>query len=260
MEPEEYEYYGLMATTWDLFRGDTSGWADRFFFRDLILQSGQPALDVGCGTGRLRLDFASSGLDVDGVDISLEMLDLCRGRAADLALSPGLYRQAMEELDLPRRYRTIIVPSSSFQLVLEPRLAAEAMRRFYAHLLPGGVLAMPFMTIWQEGMPLEKDWEPSGEQVRPEDGAVVRRWSRSRYDLLEQLEHTEDRYEVRLEGKVLAVEHHHRSPATRGYSQEQAIKLYQDAGFRDLQIYHEFSFEPASPGDSIFTVVGTRKE
>ena len=257
---QDYEYRGLMAATWDLFRGDTSGWADRFFFRDLILESGQPALDVGCGTGRLLLDYVSSGLDVDGVDVSPDMLALCRHRAAERGLSPRLYRQAMEELDLPRRYQTIIVPSSSFQLVIEPRAAAEAMRRFYAHLLPGGVLAMPFLTIWQEGKPLETDWEPSGEQVRPKDGALVRRWSRTRYDPATQLEHTEDRYEVSLNAEILAAEHHHRSPATRGYTQEQAVRLYQDAGFRDIQLYQEFSFEPATAGDSIYTVVGTRKE
>jgi ubiquinone/menaquinone biosynthesis C-methylase UbiE len=257
---EAYEYHGLMATTWDLFRGDTSSWPDRFFFRDLILESGQPALDVGCGTGRLLLDYVAAGLDVDGVDISPEMLDLCRRRAAELGLSPSLYQQAMEELDLPRRYRTIIVPSSSFQLLIEPRLAAKAMERFYAHLLPGGVLAMPFLTIWQEGNPLETDWEPSGEHIRPEDGALVRRWSRNRYDPAGQLEHTEDRYEVSLNGEVIAREHHRRSPATRAYSQEQAVRLYREAGFGDMQVYHEFSFEPATAGDALFTIVGTRKE
>ncbi|MBI3975988.1 MAG: class I SAM-dependent methyltransferase, partial [Armatimonadetes bacterium] len=41
-----YEYRGLLAATWDLLRGDTSQWEDRFFFRDLILDYGQPVLDV----------------------------------------------------------------------------------------------------------------------------------------------------------------------------------------------------------------------
>jgi hypothetical protein len=27
----EYEYSGLMAATWDLFRGDTTNWEDKFF-------------------------------------------------------------------------------------------------------------------------------------------------------------------------------------------------------------------------------------
>ena len=72
--PEDYEYQGLMAQTWDLLRGDTSVWPDRPFYRAIIEQRDGPALDVGCGTGRLLLDYLQSGLDVDGIDNSPEML------------------------------------------------------------------------------------------------------------------------------------------------------------------------------------------
>src|SRR5215210_3745151 len=108
----DYEYRGLLAESWDLLRGDTSGWADRPFWRQLIEQSGQPALDVGCGTGRILLDYLAQGIEIEGVDNSPEMLALCRRRAAELGLAPVLYQQEMDELDLPRRYRTIVVPSS----------------------------------------------------------------------------------------------------------------------------------------------------
>jgi hypothetical protein len=40
MLEKDYEYRGLMASTWDLFRGDTSAWHDRFFFKDMIEQTG----------------------------------------------------------------------------------------------------------------------------------------------------------------------------------------------------------------------------
>jgi len=255
---QDFEYRGLMAANWDLFRGDTSNWEDRFFFLDVVRKYGQPALDVGCGTGRLLLDFLSQGMDVDGVDISPEMLALCHHKAAKLGLKPNSSRQRMESLGLPRKYQTIIVPSSSFQLLTDPGLAAEAMGRFFAHLLPGGALAMPFMLIWKEGEPTQTHWEARGEEVRPEDGATVRRWSRASYGVEAQLEHTEDRYEVTLNGSVIAVEHHRRSPATRWYTQTQAVQLYHDAGFTNIQICKEFSFEPAVETDSLFSVLGTK--
>jgi SAM-dependent methyltransferase len=77
--PEDYEYRGLMAQAWDLLRGDTSGWPDRAFYRSFIEQRGGAALDVGCGTGRLLLDYLQAGLDVDGVDNSPEMLAIPHG-------------------------------------------------------------------------------------------------------------------------------------------------------------------------------------
>jgi ubiquinone/menaquinone biosynthesis C-methylase UbiE len=260
MTDPDYEYRGLMALFWDFFRGDTSTWEDRFLFLEIIRRYGQPVLDVGCGTGRILLDFMSQGIDIDGIDNSPEMLDLCRQKALAQSLNPTLHLGQMESLDLPRRYQVILVPSSSFQLLTDPAQAAQAIRRFHDHLQPGGVLAMPFMRIHKDGDPLDSGWEQSGEKVRPEDGALVQRWSRVRYDPATRLEHTEDRYQVTLDGQVLAEEHHQRSPATRDYTAAEAIQLYRQAGFEDVQVISGFSkdFEPVKPDDWIVTVIGLR--
>jgi ubiquinone/menaquinone biosynthesis C-methylase UbiE len=263
-EAVAYEYRGLMASTWDLLRGDTSRWPDRSFFLEVIRASGQPALDVGCGSGRLLLDYLARGIDVDGVDISPEMLELCRQKAEQGGLKPALFQQEMETLDLPRRYRTIIVPSSSFQLLTEPATAAGAMKRFFDHLAPGGMLVMPFMVLWTGSAlvdsveVVEGEWKQVAERARPEDGALVRRWSRSTYDLAGQLEHSEDRYEVRRGDEVIAYEEHRRSPATRWYTQEQATTLYRQAGFDDVRLVSGFTWQPAKPDDTLFCVMGMR--
>lgn len=255
MSQADYEYGGLMASFWDLLRGDTSKWSDRFFYMEVIRKSGQPALDVGCGTGRLLLDFMEQGIDIDGVDNSPEMLAICREKAEKLGLHPTIYQQTMESLDIPRRYRTIIVPSSSFQLLTDLADAQRAMSRFFAHLQPGGTLVMPFMEIW-DGRALVA--EHTTEKVRPEDGAVVRRRSRSTFDVENQLEHTEDLYEVIRDGQLIASEQHRRSPATRWYTREQARVLYEEAGFENVHMTGDFTFNPATEQDRIVCVFGTR--
>jgi ubiquinone/menaquinone biosynthesis C-methylase UbiE len=258
LEDNDYEYRDLLAATWDLLRGDTTQWPDRFFYREFINHHGGQVLDVGCGTGRLLLDYMMDGVEIDGVDNSPEMLALCRKRARELGLKPTLFQQSMEELDLPRRYQIIFVPSSSFQLVTDLNSAKRTMNRFYQHLESGGLLIMPFMLIWHQGTPLETDWVQDAEKERPEDGFVIRRWSRARYDVKNQLEHTETRFEASSEGKIIASESHNRSPATRWYSQSQASDLYNQAGFTDLRVFSEFSHEPASDVDTIFSVVGKK--
>jgi ubiquinone/menaquinone biosynthesis C-methylase UbiE len=259
MSTTDYEYQGLMAELWDLFRGDTSTWADRMLYRELIRETGEPVLDVGCGTGRILVDFLQDNVDIDGVDNSPEMLDLCRQKAEALGLHPKLYLQWMETLELPRRYRTILVPSSSFQLIVEPEKARQAMQRFYAHLLPGGSLIMPFMLLQQEGGALDSGWYQTGEKTRSSDGAVAKRWSRSSFDVENQLEHTLDRYELSLNGQVIAAEEHSRSPATRWYTQAQVIELYKAAGFDTVRLLKEFTMEPASGEDTrLFTAIGSR--
>jgi ubiquinone/menaquinone biosynthesis C-methylase UbiE len=258
MTDPNYEYSGLMARSWDLLRGDTSRWEDRFYFLDVIGKYGQPVLDVGCGTGRLLVDFLAQGIDIEGVDNSPEMLELCRQKAVALGLQARVYEQAMQSLDLPRRYQTVIVPSSSFQLLVEPGQPERAIRRFYEHLLPGGVLAMPFMHIWKGGDPLDTGWELSGEATRPENGVRVQRWSRTIYDPQTRLEHTEDRYVEEKDGQVLAEEYHQRSPATRDFTWEEVEQLYRETGFKEIIFQSQFTFEPVKPDDWIINVIGRR--
>jgi hypothetical protein len=175
-----------------------------------------------------------------------------------MRLRPILYENNMESMKLPRLYQTIIVPSSSFQLVLEPEYAQKTILNLFNHLLPGGNLVMPFMQVWKRNEPLESNWHLSGEKTRQEDGAILRRWSKSLYEPETQLEHTEDRYEVLKDGVIIASEYHVRSPATREYTQQQAIDLYRKAGFVDITVYKGFTRLPASAEDEIFSIIGKR--
>jgi len=262
---QEYEYRGLVAQAWDLLRGDYSTWPDRPFYRAIIERQGGPALDVGCGTGRLLLDYLAAALDVDGVDNSPEMLAICRekARASGIDVRGRLFEQEMESLELPRRYETIIVPSSSFQLLTDEAAARAALRRFFEHLAPGGVLVMPFMSkLWpgKETPPQMEwsDWHKIGERERPEDGATIRRWIRARYDHERQLQHEENRYEVLVAGEVVEMELNERSPAVRWYSQAQAATLLERAGFAGVRLTGGFTEEPATPADATFCVFGIR--
>ena len=262
---DDYEYRGLVAQAWDLLRGDTSGWPDLPFYREIIKRQGGPALDVGCGTGRHTLDYLAEGLDVDGVDNSPEMLALCRTKAAARGIDVGerLFHQEMDALDLPRRYATIFVPSGTFMLVLDPAAATTALKRFYEHLTPGGVLVLSFNAkLWRgRRTPPQMEWSPwevYAEQPRPEDGATVRRWIRTRYDHDQQLEHEENRYEVLRDGVVAYSEFHQRSPCVHWYTLPQAVATVAAAGLADVRATVRDTFDPAPDDELMFKVMGLR--
>lgn len=251
---EPIEYVGLMALAWDALRGDTSDWEDRHFYRALIEETGQPVLDVGCGTGRLLLDFLAQGIDVDGLEIAPDMAAILRSKAtaAGLDVDGRIHLQAMEDLSLARRYRTIIVPSSSFCLVLDPLAAAEAIRRFHEHLVPGGTLALPVYTY---DRPADETW--SKEAALP-DGRVVRRVTRAWVDADARLEHTDETYELLEDGRVVETQHQRRSPSTRGWSQDEIRDLLHGVGFVDIRLVREFTSEPAAATDELFTALARR--
>jgi 3,4-dihydroxy-2-butanone 4-phosphate synthase len=78
------------------------------------------------------------------------------------------------------------------------------------------------------------------------------------YDVARQLESTEDEYELERDGRVVAAEAHARAPATRWYTQEQAVALLREAGFTGVRLTSGFTQEPAKPEDTLFCAVGMR--
>jgi len=252
---EPYQYWGLLVSTWDLFRGDTSGWPDRPFYLDLIRRYGEPALDVGCGTGRLLLDYLAQGIDIDGADDSPEMLAGCRDRAAAAGLVANLYQQKMEALALPRRYRTIIVPSSSFQLLADPDAARRAMASFAAHLEMGGALVMPF--IDRAGLAPSDGETRVRERVRPEDGATIRRTTTSMFDDASGTESSIDVFEVIADGLVVHREEHRHDHEVRWYSRADTLALFTDVGLSVAEVRSGFTDRPATAQEEIFTVIAT---
>ena len=135
------------------------------------MESGQPALDVGCGSGRLLVRWVADGLDVDGVDVSADMIEACRVAARRVGCEPGLYVQPTHRLDLQRRYHAII-SCGAFGLGGSRADDMEGLRRLRAHLLPGGVLALDYEVgefeddRWRRWRPRLADETPPPSQAR----------------------------------------------------------------------------------------------
>jgi len=197
-------------------------------------------------------------VDIDGIEISADMLALLRAKATEAGLSVEgrLHEGAMESMDLPRRYRLVLVPSSSFQLLVDPEAAAEAMRRFHAHLEPGGTLVMPWIDLAADH-PGSADDVFEQEATLP-DGSVIRRRCRAWYDPGTGLESTDDRYELLRDGRVVAEERKVRDPAVRGYPRSAIEGLHTAAGFEPPTFLSEFSREPARGDERIVTSVARR--
>ena len=76
-------HYGLMAERWAEFITECR---EAPFFINEIARYGQPVLDLACGAGRVLLPLLRAGIDVDGCDISADMLHYCRRKAASEGL------------------------------------------------------------------------------------------------------------------------------------------------------------------------------
>jgi SAM-dependent methyltransferase len=257
-------HYGLMAQWWAEFNVDGTEIA---YFQTLIERHGQPALDVACGTGRLLLPYLRAGLDVDGCDISPDMITLCREKAEREGLSPQLYAQAMHELDLPRTYQTIIV-CGAFGIGGNREQEWEALRRLYQHLEPGGVLALdnyvPYGSArdWQYWLKenqsqLPEAWPPPRERRRMAHGSeLLLQTRRVALEPLEQLLTLQMRAEQWRDGQLVAEEE--RLLQERLYFPHELSIMLAQVGFKDIQLQGDYTETEATAEHEVVVFLATK--
>jgi SAM-dependent methyltransferase len=95
----DYAQSPLVARDYDAGLANSAlGTADLAFARNQFVTPGR-LIDLGCGTGRLLLDFAARGFSVLGVDLSEEMLHVAAAKAERAGVRVQLLKANLVELD-----------------------------------------------------------------------------------------------------------------------------------------------------------------
>lgn len=129
-------YSGVVAEWYDALIESEEN--DIKYYQKFAEESKGPVLELACGTGRLLFPYLKEGVQIDGVDVSEEMLEICKKKIDSMGLKSNLYMQDIADLDLPKQYQTIFIAGGSFQLISSFQRALRAMKKIYNHLLPGG--------------------------------------------------------------------------------------------------------------------------
>ena len=258
-------HYGVMAHWWAEF--NTSGPEIDYFRR--FAEIG-PALDLACGTGRLLLPYLRDGLDVDGSDVSADMLARCREAAEREGLAASLYAQPKHELDLPRRYRTVFM-CGGLGVGSTRAEDMQAMERVYDHLEPGGTFVLDCEVPYAEGQgwqywqheqraTLPRMPRPSGEPANRDVGSDGTEYElRSRLldvDPLEQRVSMRMQASMWRDGELVAEETY---PLTLTlYFKDEIVLMLERAGFVDVTVAAALTdAEPTADDD--FLVYTARK-
>jgi SAM-dependent methyltransferase len=257
-------HYGLVARWWAEFNTDGP---EIDYYKALIQRFGEPALDVACGTGRLLIPFLRAGIDIDGVDISSDMLALCDQKARSEGLSPRLYNQAMHELALPRKYKSIVV-CGGFALGGSRAQDQEVLNRFFHHLEPGGALLLdnylPYKDadewrywVKEERQKLPEPWPSVGARKQAKNGEEIELRGRlAAFDPLEQVATREVRAFLWRDGELLKQEEY--TLIERLYFRNELLAMLTLAGFHDIQVLAEYTEQPASADSGILIYVARK--
>jgi len=242
-------YQDELAQLYDVAVPDWPGEIE--FYRQLAQQSpsGQRSvLEIACGTGRVAVQLASADVQITGIDLSNQMLDIARSKSTEL---PNIrWMQAdMRSFDLEEHFGLAIVPAYSFQLLLTENDQASCLDQTARHLEPGGRLVLHLErhdTDWLTSLPPDNftRFEPSGEAVHPLTGQLIRvsyAWS---YEPAARVVTTIIRYEtIEESGQISGRKDRHplKMVCTSRHNLQQ---LLAQSGFETNAIYGDFVGNP----------------
>jgi len=103
------------------------------------VKPGEEVLDLGCGTGNYSFWLAGKKLQVTGVDISDNMLDIARKKAGRENVDINFVKSDIEDLPFKDNTFDLVVSVTVFEFLTNPEAVA---REAWRVLKPGGKLVI----------------------------------------------------------------------------------------------------------------------
>ena len=166
---------------------------DISFYVEEARRAGGPVLELGCGTGRVAIPVARSGVEIVGLDSSPAMLDRARSKAKGLGLEDTLTFVQADMRDFrpdgpDRKFALVIVPFRGLLSLLTVEDQMRTLERIKLHLAPGGRLVFNIFVPDLEMLSQEADvLYHSRDVTDPETGTSFVVWNQSRFDHHNQL-------------------------------------------------------------------------
>jgi ubiquinone/menaquinone biosynthesis C-methylase UbiE len=166
-------YYDPFARYYDADFGDHTD--DLLFYREMARRTGDPILELMCGTGRVLLPMAEEGLTLTGVDNSPAMLACARAKleAAEVNHQVTLVPGDVRTVELPTHHFTMaFVAINSFMHLERIKDQFATLSTAHQALAPDGLLILdlfnpdPLRLANEDNrLILERSYELDGRQV-----------------------------------------------------------------------------------------------
>ncbi len=233
--------YHELAKSYDRLTNDVDYEATVDFYMQILEREGvkpRTVVDLACGTGSVTEILARRGYVVTGVDMSEEMLTEAMAKVMDMENPPRFVCQKLQELKLPRAVDMAVCALDSLDYITNPENCAEAIRRTWKALNPGGIF------IFDVNTP-EKLRAMDGQVFLDEDDDVYCVW-RGEFDEKTNIcSYGMDLFQREGDSWHRSFEEHREY----AYSAEQLTGYLKAAGFTHIEVYADRKFEAPGPGE-----------
>jgi len=227
-------YLSLEAGLHDLFWASADDGSEIDLMSKFLANHPGPALEMGAGSGRLLSPLREMGFEIEGVELSKDMLALAEGRECGSIIHHG----DMTIWQDGRVFSSVLAPAFTFQLAGDP---AACLRHWHSLLVPGGGLYltvfMPYAELFGD-LP-ENEWYHD-HSCDMADGSHALLETRHHLDRKSRVLHREHRYTI--SGNTNAS--HLSKQTVRWFEHRELVGLLEECGF-----LHELTFLDFDPSD-----------
>ena len=131
---------------------DFDNWADIYdsiyayvkedisFYREFAKKCSGPVLELGCGTGRVSIPVAETGVEIYGLDSSDAMLEVARRKADSQSLNNICLKKGdMRTFDLQKTFNLVYIPFRGFLSLLNVEDQLSSLASIKKHIGPEGL-------------------------------------------------------------------------------------------------------------------------
>ena len=233
--------YHALAASYDRLTNDVDYEATVDFYMQILQREGvspRTVADLACGTGSVTKILAEKGYDIVGIDMSEEMLTEAFLKVQDMEQPPRFVCQKLQELHLPRGVDLAVCALDSLDYITNPADCAEAIRRTYKVLNPGGIF------IFDVNTP-EKLHAMDGQVFLDEDDDVYCIWRGEFNEETNICSYGMDLFQRDGDVWYRSFEEH----CEYAYSQQQLTDYLKAAGFTHIEVYADRKFEKPGAGE-----------
>jgi SAM-dependent methyltransferase len=177
--------FGEYAAVYDLIYQDKNYAAEAQFIAKLITRFGgyspsmTKVLDLACGTGRHACELASLGYQVEGSDISADMVEIARDAIRRCSLPVSIHNQSFQTAHrIGKRFEVVLAMFASLGYLTDEDEFSLACKNVRELLIPEGVF---IFDVWN-GSAVVRDFSPLKVKRVSGGGLDVERVSRTTVD------------------------------------------------------------------------------
>lgn len=221
---------------------------DMSFYFELAQKSNGPILDLACGTGRLTIPIANLGFEITGLDLSEPMLKKAREKSKGLNIN--WIREDFRDFNLGKRFSLILMASNAFQALLTKKDQTDFFQCVRQHLTDDGILAFDTRNMHLEELKNFSDKYEYWHEFDDISGEKVQVFGKHSYDFESQIATYETLRKWPSHSKKTLIQ-------LRYVTQEQLTDLLDENGFKNINLYGDFSKRPLDEKSQKIVVVVT---